>query len=99
MKKDNYKTDVMFRKNKATKEIEAFFPYEIQDPKGNILCYAHLGQHSSACYDYLLFQTKPVKDNEFSNLFHELISLGYNLKIVKRRNYNRFIKALNEIRK
>lgn len=98
MKKDKFKTEVMFRKTKQDKSIEAFFPYDIQDMKGNILSYAHLGQHSTACYDYLLFNTIPAKEDESVDLKKELESIGYNLKIIKRRNYTRFLKTLNKLR-
>jgi hypothetical protein len=99
MKKDNYKTEVIFRKAKEYNgTIIAFFPYDISDDKGNVTCYAHVGQHSGACWDYLLFRTKPAKANEYNELFEELESLGYNLKVVKRRNYKRYLQALYEAR-
>ncbi len=98
MKKDKFKTDVIFRKAKEDNQIEAFFPYDIANMKGNITCYAHLGQHSSACYDYLLFRTIPAKEFEFNDLKKELESIGYNLNIIKKRNYTKFIIELNKIK-
>lgn len=101
MKKDYYPTEVIFRKVKSGDfkgTIEAFFPYDISDTKGNVTCYAHIGQHSGACWDYLLFNTIPAKENEYSELKSELESIGYNLKITKRRNYKRFLTELNKVR-
>jgi len=95
MEKNNFKTDVMFRKEKDN-TILAVFPYDIADQEGNIMGYAHLGQHTAVCWDFVLFDTKPA--NEFDDLKKELESIGYNLNIVKRRNYRRFINELNKVR-
>jgi hypothetical protein len=99
MKKDNFKTDVIFRKEKDG-DICAFFPYEIGDSKGNITCYSRVGQHSAACWEYFLNDTKPCKSpNEYNNLFVEIESLGYNLNIIQRRSYKKYLSALYEARK
>jgi hypothetical protein len=96
MKKDLFKTDVMFRKEKDN-TILAVFPYDIADPKGNVTGYARLGQHTAVCWDYVLLNTKPAK--EFTALQKELESLGYNINIVKRRNYSKYLNAYYEVRK
>ena len=101
MKTDDFKTDVMFRKIKGGEDqgtIEAFFPYCIEDHVGNVLSYAHLGQHCTSFWDYVLFRTIPAKENEYKALKSELESIGYNLNIVKRRNYKRFLTELNKTR-
>ena len=101
MKQDEFKTDVIFRKVKSGIDkniIEAFLPYDISDMKGNITCYAHFGQHSGACWEYYLQNTVPAKENEYKALKSELESIGYNLNIVKRRNYKRYLAELNKIR-
>ena len=94
MKKDEFKTDVMFRKVKSGDDkgtIEAFFPYDIADRKGNITCYADLGQHSGACWEYVINNTIPAKENEYQYLKSGLESIGYNLRIIKRRNYRKYL--------
>lgn len=99
MKKDNYLTEVIFRKVKSGDDkgtIEAFFPYAISDTKGNVTCYAHIGQHSGACWDYFLFKTAPANENEYSELKSELESIGYNLNIIKKRNYSKYLTALKK---
>ena len=102
MKKDDFLTEVMFRKVKSGNfkgDIEAWFPYIIADFNGNVNCYAHLGQHSAGSWDYLLFNTVPAKENEYNDLKRELQShYGYNFKIVKKRNYKRFLAELNKVR-
>ena len=92
MKKDKFKTDVIFRKFKD--EILALFPYMIADYNGNVTCYAHIGQHSSANYNYIITNSKPIHDPKNLNLYKELINIGYNLKIIKRQNYNKYLKNL-----
>ena len=97
MKKDDFKTDVIFRIEKD-KSILAVFPYDISDEKGNCTCYAHLGQHSGMSWLYLR-DTKPAKDKkEYTDLFRELTSIGYNLNVIKKRNYTKYLNALNKTR-
>ena len=101
MKKDNYKTDVIFRRwvDEDFNLIIALFPYEIDNiEKGFISSYEHLGQHSGADYDGVIRGTIPAKENEYQALKSELESIGYNLNIVKRRNYTRYLAELKKIR-
>ncbi len=86
------KTDVIFRKEKDG-QILAVFPHEV-DNSHFVMCYAHLGQHSSCDYDYCLTRTTPAIAEEFEDLKNELtLSVGYNLNIIKRRNYNKYLKS------
>ena len=94
MKKDIHKTDVIFREFKG--EILALFPHIVQNYSGDVTCYAHLGQHSSADYKYIISNSKPINNPNNLNLFSELESRGYNLKIVKRQNYSKYLKNLKE---
>jgi len=94
MKKDNFKTDVIFRKEKDN-AILAVFPHEIVDCEGNIMCYAHVGQHSGASYDYVLKKTVPASETEYIDLKTELESIGYNLRTIKRRNYKKYLTERN----
>lgn len=93
MTKDNYKTDVIFRKEKDG-SILAVFPYLIQDFSGlYCTCYAHVGQHSAMMWNYLQ-NTAPASPQEYSDLFAELESIGYNLRVIKRRNFKKYQKAI-----
>ena len=87
MKKDKLKTDVIFRNFKG--EILALFPYMVWNYDGDVTCYAHIGQHSSADYNYILTNSKPINNPKNLNLYKELIIIGYDLKIIKKRNYNK----------
>jgi hypothetical protein len=101
MEKDNFKTDVIFRNWNSSdfNLIIALFPYLINDNDGNVMSYESLGQHSGADYDGVIKGTTPAKENEYNSLKSELESIGYDLNIIKRRNYNRYLKALYESRK
>jgi len=85
MKKDTYKTNVVFRIF-PDKQILALFPYEINPYNGFVNSYMHIGQHSEADYKGCVKITKPANEKEYVNLFNELENIGYNLNVIKRRN-------------
>jgi hypothetical protein len=82
-------TEVMFRFWKG--EIIALFPYIIGDSKGNVMSYMHVGQHGSADYDHIIRNSKPATPAQMLPLYQELESIGYNLLVVKRRNYDKYL--------
>ena len=100
MKKDDYITEVIFRKWKPCKEypndvqIIALFPYEIEDFSGNVLCYERVGQHGGANYTYCLSASVPAKAEEYNSLKTKLESIGYNLKVINKRNYKKYLTEL-----
>lgn len=85
------KTEVIFRKFKDG-EIIALFPYEVQDRIGLVMSYMHNGQHSDASLNIIEI-TKLATPSEYEDLKTELESIGYNLKICKRVNTNKWSKA------
>ena len=72
------KMKVIFRKDKKTGEVMAFFPETYKD--GIITCYAHNGQHSTAelTFYWTTIKAKPL---EYKELEKELMELGYQLDI------------------
>lgn len=79
-------TKVIFRKFKDG-EIIAIFPYEISnyDPK-LCLSYMSIGQHGSCdphiCRDGT---TRPASPEEWTSLFDELVSMGYDdLRVIRK---------------
>jgi hypothetical protein len=72
-------------------EILAVFPDEpYGDTAGSLTCYAHLGQHSACCPEYV---TNPealtpeiiirnATPEEYAELKSELEGVGYNLEII-----------------
>ena len=88
--------DVIFKKDKTTNEIIAFFPYDFCDWQGNFTCYAHIGQHSASCYSYYL-QCVKCSPDEYKPLLNELKMIGYdNLNIMNRINSKKFKEAYND---
>lgn len=86
------KTVVIFRKEKEG-TILAVMPYNIEDWNGSMMCYSHIGQHAVMTPEYLK-ETKPCKPEEYRELQKELKGLGYNLKVQKRVNWNKYLNAL-----
>jgi len=77
-------TKVIFRKYKQGGDILALFPKENQG-HGSCLCYQFIGQHGAADYGYCLTFTVLATPEEYAPLLAELQSIGYNLKVMKRR--------------
>lgn len=97
MEKDTHTTQVMFRLWKG--EIIALFPYIIADTKGSVMSYMHVGQHGGADYDAIMKASQPATPTQMLPLYQELESVGYNLEVVRRRNYDKYLTAYKEIRK
>ena len=91
------KIDVIFRKWKDG-SILALFPHSIDTYEGNVSSYEHVGQHSSADYGHCIYNTKLAKEHEYKPLKQELESIGYDLNVIKRQNYDKFLIGLNETR-
>jgi len=79
-------------------EVLALFPYDIYNHIGLVNSYMHVGQHSGEDYSSCIERSKPATEKESKDLKKELESIGYNLTIVKRRNFNKYINAFNESR-
>lgn len=101
MEQDTFKTDVIFRRwtspSTINKCIFALFPYVINDIEGNIMSYEHIGQHGGANYYHCMKRSVPATEEEYKDAYDELTNYcGYNLRIVKRRNYNKYLSAYKE---
>ena len=96
MEKDTNITEVIFRVD-TTKDwkgtIFAILPHEVCDNKGNVTTYQHIGQHSGGCYQTMVKQSRLATESEYANLKKEMESLGYNFKVIKKRNYDKFLKS------
>lgn len=98
MEKDTYITDITFRKFKDGQVI-ALMPHEVADHKGNVNSYMHVGQHSGADYNHVVSDTKLAKPNEYADLLNELEkAFGYNINVVLKRNYTKYLKSYYEVR-
>jgi hypothetical protein len=85
---DSEKTVVVFRKY-PDGEIIALFPF-IQEARGYVLSFVHVGQHSSADYDAVIQSTVPATPREYADLHRELTeAYGYDLAVKSRVVKNR----------
>jgi len=96
MQKDTNITNVVFRKFKDG-EIIALMPYEIE-LHYECLSYMHIGQHSVADYNHCINTTKLATESEYAELKKEMEFLGYNIKVIKKLNSNKFRTAINLFR-
>jgi hypothetical protein len=78
----NKKTKVIFKLLKG--EVIALFPELMGDnnPWLSCLSYMHVGQHGSATT--YLSRLEPATKEQYLPLFWELISIGYDLQVVKK---------------
>ena len=98
MEKDTYITDITFRKFKDG-QIIALMPHQVDDRKGDITSYMHVGQHSGADYNHVVSITKLAKPIEYADLLNELEkSFGYNVKVVTKRNYKKYLESYYKAR-
>ena len=78
-------TKVVFRKFKQGGDTLALFP-EIEHNYFLCSSYQHIGQHGGADYQGCIAISTPATPEEYAPLQSELQSIGYNLKIMQRRN-------------
>ena len=88
------KVDVLFRYD-TTKDFKgdifAVFPHEVADYSGNVTIYCHVGQHSVGDYNVCLQTSRPATPAEYEDLKKELESIGYEVNVVKKRNYDKYL--------
>ena len=101
MEKDTHTTDMIFRVD-TTKEwrgnVFALFPHEVSTPDGLVTCYQHVGQHIQAHYNHCMKKSRPATEEEAKDLRAELESIGYNIQVVKRRNYDKYLADYKRVR-
>ena len=79
------KVKVIFRKDEGG-EVVAFLP-ELPAARGNIVCYAHIGQHGEASMDYYN-STQTASPEEYNALYEELKAVYNDIELsVKKRIY------------
>lgn len=85
-------TLVIFRKWKEDGSIIALFPGLNDETgyanRGMCMSYMHIGQHGEADYEHVIRMTVPAEDTEYEDLYEELLGLGYDLKVVKKKPIN-----------
>jgi len=78
-------TKVKFYLEGKNNEVFAVFPEIIADNKGNLQGYAHLGQHTAICKEYLKGK-KLANEFQYNDLLSELMMIGYDdLQVIDSR--------------
>ena len=102
MEKDNYITDVVFRCDKSgdfKDVVFALLPHEVSTTNGLVTSYTKIGQHSSANYSGCIGVSRAATEKEYKDLKKEMEGLGYNLKVVKKQNYDKFLESYKKVNK
>ncbi len=85
MKKDTYKTKVKFVFHEENQDLFAVFTEDSRigaDKVKLFNSYAHIGQHSEACEEYIA-ECRNATPEEYKELFNELENqIGYNLEVI-----------------
>lgn len=100
MQQDTHITEMIFRIDNNENFIDrliAIMPYEVE-LNGSVTVYQHVGQHSSGDYNHMIATSRPANEFEIADLKAELTSLGYNVKVAKKRNYDKYLKAYYQTR-
>lgn len=84
---DTYRVSVIYRLDSDGEPL-AIFPYEVVS-SGNVVCYAHYGQHSDCSVQYYRKLQKCTQEQKDA-LANELRSLGYEPVEVKRFSYDTY---------
>ena len=66
-----------------TDDIIAILP-DVEVEHGYHMMYEHVGQHGEGDYAHVVSKTVLAKTHEYQELLAELISMGYELRVVKR---------------
>lgn len=74
---------VAFRADKGDGEVIAVFSGDIDGPTGELLAYAHKGQHCHVSRGYYTQNTRPASWTEYASLLAELRTRYYFVRIVK----------------
>jgi len=86
--------DVIFREENDGKVV-AVFPHNVFDLQGNCTCFTIEEGHAACDYNYILKETKPAK--EFSKLYKFLDGMGYDLRVIKCRNYDKYLLSYTKL--
>jgi hypothetical protein len=92
MEKDKFKTKVIFRFWKESKDVIAIFPEHTGDMNPyTCSSYEHIGQHGACNPRMIIENSRLAKSDEYADLKAELENhCGYDLVVIK-RNRQEFI--------
>ena len=86
---DNEITPVLFRIDNNSGIEFAIFPYISYSRSKRTLIYCPLGQHFEGDYGACIRKSKPAKPEEYKRLYSELVSLGYQMRVINRARHRK----------
>ena len=92
------KHNIVFRIHKKEGYLTAVFFDQFADLKGNLTCYAHIGQHGSCCPLWLYHDTRPATPEEYRTLLNELTGVYHDEELVIHNKLPRFDKTISTIK-
>jgi hypothetical protein len=94
-------TDVIFRIDTTPEHkgvVFALFPHDCETHEGLVGSYQRVGQHSTADYGWCIRKSRPATPQEYADLKSELETIGYDVRVVVRRNYAKYLASLKRLR-
>lgn len=68
-------------------EVVALFATVPADLYGHCSSYVHVGQHGAANPQHVIANTRPATPDEYADLMHELMEIGYLVRPILRMNH------------
>jgi len=90
------KVDIVFRVDTSKDfkgTIFALFPHDVCTTNGLVTHYQHVGQHGSADYRGCIASSKLATPEQYADLLAEMVSIGYEVTVLKKQNYNKYLKS------
>ena len=103
MEKDTHKTDVIFRVD-TTKDwkgtVLAILPHQVETYDGAVAVYEQRTCHGTGSYDHMVRTSRLATESEYAEIKREMeVNYGYNFNVIKKRNYDKYLKSYYETRK
>jgi hypothetical protein len=101
MERDEHKTDMVFRVDTSKEfkgDVFVLFPHEVADFDGGVVSYQSVGQHSAADYVFCMGKSRKANEEEYAPLKKEMETLGYNVNLVSKRNYDKYLNSYKKRR-
>ena len=78
--------------------VDALFPYMPHSGLDHSITAFGEHGHASADYHYVLDRTRLSTPEEYKDLKLRLEEIGYDLKVIKRINYDKFLQAFEDVK-
>jgi hypothetical protein len=103
MEQDTHITDVIFRVD-TTKDwkgtIFAILPHDVADFRGTVTVFDMRSSHGSGDYYHMVRTSRLATEAEYAEIKKCMeVNYGYNFKVIKKKNHDKYLKSYYEARK